>query len=283
MVSENFRPTFLLICAGLFVATVQAGSNSQLDSRGVPSDVPYIQCETCFHVVEAVVNETNKIGEKELTEIKLFDVVESLCDPNSPVGKWATKIDLQERLRKIHLVKQDGVQECKQECRTLALACAQVLDSVETELAEHLYMLRKNGEVTKSDVESWLCDKNGMSSACSNRVPLFPKSRPTGPPFVPRDEKQAAIDEMIKKMQAENGGLGMGAMNPNSMGDQDLEDDDDSSDEKDADSEAPAFEDDQDLVNSDNGDTEPIDADTDPMAGSSKDDGTLYETAKDEI
>lgn len=226
---------FLLLFALPFLATrAEADADSKSAARGVRSDVPYIQCETCAHVVEAAVNETNKLEGTHLTELALFDMVESLCDPNAPVGKWTTTIDLQERLRKLHLVKQDATQPCKQECRTIALACSQVLDSVETEFAERLYLLRKKGPVDVKHIQSWFCDKGGLSSACAETTPRFPKSRPTGPPFEPRDEKQAAIDEAMKKIRADENGFSMNAMDPDAMGaystDDDVDDDDDDDD-----------------------------------------------------
>lgn len=185
-------------------------SDFQLDARGVPSDVPYIRCEACKLVVQAAVNRTNELSENGLTEIRLFDLVESLCDPTSINGKWARTIDLVERVRKIHLVQQSNIQDCKQECRTLALACAAVLDGVETELAERLYLLRKEGPVDEADIAAWFCDKKGISSACSLRTPLYPKERPTGPPFSPVDEAKSQVEDMVKNMNAQTqGGIKM--------------------------------------------------------------------------
>lgn len=274
---------FLLVFGLAFLVTsAEADADSKSATRGVRSDVPYIQCETCTHVVEAAVNETNKLEGTQLTELALFDMVESLCDPNVPVGKWATTIDLQERLRKLHLVKQDATQACKQECRTIALACSQVLDSVETELAERLYLLRKKGPVHVKDIQSWFCDKGGLSSACAERTPLFPKSRPTGPPFEPRDEKQAAIDEAMKKIQAEDNGFGMNAMNPGPMGDYSGADDDDDDDDDGDDNAANP----QDLNHADeHGDFDFDKADVHEDAGEYDEapDEVTTETDKDEI
>lgn len=224
-------PLSLLLLLLLFTAPVlTTQSKPQTETRGVPSDIPYIQCEVCKHIVEAAVNETNKLPQAQLTAVQLFDVVETLCEPSSPSGHWTKTIDMVERMRKLYLVPQPLEQACAQECRTLALACQRVMDGVESELAERLYALRKKGEVRAGDVENWFCDKGGLSDACRIRAPFFPKERPTGPPFIGLDPKKVEMDEMLQKIKMQNQGMNvdmMGAGDMPKMGDNDDDDDDD--------------------------------------------------------
>lgn len=273
-------PLFVTILLSVAI-TAKAVSDSLLDTRGVPSDVPYIRCETCKYVVQAAVNQTNELTSDKLSEIHLFDLVESLCDPTSSNGKWVRTIDMVERVRKVHLVSHPMEQECKQECRTVALACNSVLDGVETELAERLYLLRKKGSVDETDVIDWLCDKAGVSTACVQRVPFYPKERPTGPPFQPMDDKDADVQDMIKKLNSEAGGgvnVMSGADLKSKIGANDNYDDD----EDDNDDE----EDDEDSISSDNHESS-IKADSDyneefPEAATFKED-SKSKIANDEL
>lgn len=220
----SLHTTTLLFALLVFV--LHANGDTILDRRGVPSDIPYIKCETCNHIARAATNATNQLLFDQLTEIQTFDIVEQLCDPSTNQGNWACKIDMVEHVRKIRLEVQQNPQPCKQECKTLSLACASIMDGIESELAEQLYAWRKKGIVSESQVVSWLCDKRkGASRACEHATPLFEKARPTGPPFKVADEKE--LLEMQMKEFAEQSGQGMNMFNADQLKDMKPDDDDD--------------------------------------------------------
>lgn len=232
---------FLAILEQQMLRTV-ALSKKAMDSGGLRSDVKFIKCEVCSQVAKsaaATINE--KEVDKKFDPIQVLDIVESLCDPKQKPGRWMRKIDLVERLRKLRLLEQDGQQDCKRECHTIAMACRDVLEDVETELAERLYALRKDGkEVQATDVENWLCAKRtGASDACRKSPPLLPKDREPGPSFEPKSEKDIKMENLMEEIRAANPGndMGLNMMNPGDMagmgeGNDDDDDDDDDLDEE---------------------------------------------------
>lgn len=220
-------------------------STKAMDAGGLPSDVKYIKCEVCSQVAKSATAAVNDMEvEKKLDALQVLDTIESLCEPKQKTGRWMRKIDLVERLRKLRLIEQEGQQECKRECRTMALACRDVLDGVETELAERLYSLRKDGkEVAVKDVEDWLCAKrSGASDVCRKTPAFLPKDRAHGPPFEAKSEKDAKMENILEDIRSSNPGndMGLDMMNAGQMGgmagmdgddDEDDDDDDDDDDE----------------------------------------------------
>lgn len=216
-----------------------------MDAGGLRSDVKYIKCEVCSQVANSGVSATNELETgRNFDTIQVLDMVESLCNYEQNAGKWMLKIDLVERLRKLRLIEQEGQQDCKRECHTMSLACSDVLDGIETELAERLYALRKDGkEVQVKDVEDWLCAKRtGASDACRKAPPMLPKDREPGPPFEAKSEKDIKMANLMEQIRAANPGndMGLNMMNAGDMegmgmGDDDDDDDDDKEVEDDQD------------------------------------------------
>lgn len=159
------------------------------------------------------------------------------------------KIDLVERVGKLRLVEQEGIQECGRECKTIAMACEDVLDGVETELAERLYVLRRGGnEVKNAIVEEWFCGRGGgISKVCRKMPPTLPRDREPGPAFVEKKKEDVDMEEIMAQMQAAGGGGmnmnmfsrdQMGAMGGASDDDDDEEDEEDESDKSGEDDES---------------------------------------------
>lgn len=190
------------------------------DDRPVLSDVPFIRCELCAHVASAVANATRRIMSLRRgastglsSELDLYDAVEAVCDPDAVHGRWLKQVDLVEVGRALTVDhRTDGVQRCRRECRTVALACRDVLDGIETEVAELLYShLKKSVKDTpdSSDlaqlVQTSLCASSGsaLSQACRHKVRPLPEDRPHGPPFQPDEALAADMDEEKLAMHAQ--------------------------------------------------------------------------------
>lgn len=131
----------------------------------------------------------------------------------------------------------------------MALACRAVLDTIETELAERLYVLRKPGnDLEEHTVEQWLCaKKTGASDACRSTPPLLPKDRQEGPPFVPRDTKEVETEELMEQLKSSGAADGMDLSMLNrdqAMGMVNKDDEDGDEDEDDFDDDYEGAEDD---------------------------------------
>lgn len=233
----SMKPVIILFLC-LYSLTIAISSKS-IDSRGVPSDVKYIKCETCAQIAKAAAEKATELDSNKVSELSMFDLVESICDPKSANGRWMRTIDLVERLGKLKLIPQDGVQDCTRECRTMALACNAIMEGYETELGEKLYALRKVGDIDASAVESWLCEKKkGVSGACNAKPPLLPRDREKGPAFEKKDPKQVEMDNLMEQMRGMNGGndfnMNMFSKDQFNAGMDDDDDDDDDEDDEDA-------------------------------------------------
>lgn len=205
---SSHRPRFnhlltTLTVLSLLHSSVLSISRKSLDYGGVPSDVKYIRCEICSQIAKSATNAINSLESKGLDQLVVLDKVENICDPSTKQGRWMRTIDLVERVGKLRLIQQEATQKCLRECFTMSLACRDVLEDLETELAEKLYALRKKGnEILESDIEKWLCaKKSGITNACRKSPPLLPKDREAGPPFVPKSKKEADKDELMEKLK----------------------------------------------------------------------------------
>jgi hypothetical protein len=175
-------------------------------TRGVPSDVQYFACEACDHVAEAAVKAVSEI-EPPLTEVAVLDVMEALCNPREKAGRWTRSVDLVERRRRLVMRAQDGVQECKVECATVALACEAVVEAVGvTELAEAAFKLANEAAAagkpfSKKSFSAWMCAPGGPARVCDRKAPDVPASRPKGPPFLAKEGKDLEIEDMMANMK----------------------------------------------------------------------------------
>lgn len=269
-------------------------STKTIDSRGLPSDVKYIKCETCNNLVIVAAESADKLEGTALTEIALYDLTESLCDPASVNGKWMREIDLVERVGRLRLIKQDGEQDCTRECRTIALACNSIMEGYESELAEKLYLMKKKGVVDVTQLDAWFCEKRkGLTDACRVRAPMLPKDREHGPEFQKKDEKAAQMEAMMAQMKAANGGKDLGAQMfskeqmanmPGMGGDDDDEDEDDTAGAKDDDGEETSNDDssmnDPSLGETGGDSLEDVDGPADPAPNVA---GSGAETVSDEL
>lgn len=198
--------TTLLLRATLLLCVLFSPSlcDTLSDRRGVRSDVKYILCDACTHASKQATKLTNELP-STLIETDTLDIIESLCLPDSPQGNWLRTLDMIEDFssRTISLKSYAPKQQtCKQECKTISLACEEAVDGRESELAEFLYALKKKeGEgVKEGDVDRWLC-----GHVCeSGNVNKFGKERKEGPLFKQLDEKEE-LQAKMKEFAAQSG------------------------------------------------------------------------------
>jgi len=150
--------------------------------EGVREDLPYIQCGTCkalvrraFHVAKTARAE---LKSRAPTEEEYLTKLEGICDTDQPSGEWIHSYDLVEDGRKVSLKRMPQAGECKVECKTVSLACANTMAEAETDLTEAFYSNAK----TSKELEALICGAEGkpgsiggLAGECSKAAPQTPE------------------------------------------------------------------------------------------------------------
>jgi hypothetical protein len=170
---------------------VAAAAAAAAAEAGVASDVKYIKCEVCEHLVNALHAQVAALRKKAdgLGEGKIDALIESVCKPEEEAGAWLRMIDLVEMSggQFLRIVRQREDGPCGQECATVAMACSALLEEGwENELGEALYSAKKSAEQLREKA----C--RSLSSSCSRAASELPKSRSRGPPFRAYTEEERA-------------------------------------------------------------------------------------------
>lgn len=162
---------------------------SQVEEVGVPSDVKYIRCHTCEHLVTAL-HEQMKAPDKRPDESAVQLKIEKACKHGEAEGAWLRSLDMVENEETIRLEKQPQDGPCGKECLTIALACQRLLEEGwENELGEALW----EGSMSAQELSVIACKK--WSSACRRAPPKVDASRPKGPQFRPySDTEREALE-----------------------------------------------------------------------------------------
>ena len=104
-------------------------------------------------------------------------------------GAWLKFLDMVETdAQRIKVERQPEDGPCGSECKTLALACQQLLEEGwENELGEALFSSTSADELVESACKEW-------SSACRKAPPKVDKARKPGPSFRPYTEDERALE-----------------------------------------------------------------------------------------
>ena len=179
-------------------------------------DLPHIGCSVCKAAVEEmhlIISERReKAPYKKLDENQIVDVMDSICDPDSPEGGWIRAIDVVEEKqsgrRFLEFETPGGMGKCQKECRTIARSCNDLLeeDLDRDELSPILY---KNTIKNPQELQEKVCKK--MSKRCSDKrvttnKPLAGSAKRVDEMFEQVNEKDLEMEKMMKDM--EKSGLG---------------------------------------------------------------------------
>lgn len=197
-------------------------------------DVPYIKCQVCEKLANQLYRQVHSkqagISPKKISEYQIIEISENVCNLKKQEADWILKMDIVEKGDKLELVEQEAEGQCNSKCKTIELACQEVMGFSDTDVAEYIY-------THKPDLDSlvkFLC--KDLTKACSKKPPPVPKDRIPGEPFVPKSSKEAEMDRLLKSMEGMPGAPGMkmysreDLMNQNfgeEDGDEDDEDEDD--------------------------------------------------------
>ncbi|KAI3956769.1 hypothetical protein MKW92_014020 [Papaver armeniacum] len=149
-------------------------------------DIPFIKCQVCEKLAAQLHQQVDKkqtqISPKKVTEFDIIEIAENVCNLKKEEGDWILKIDIVENGKKLELVEQDTEGECNSECKTVERACQE----------------------PKIDVlVNYLC--KDLTKACSVKPPADSQ----GEPFIPKSDKQAEMERIMRSMQGMPGAPGM--------------------------------------------------------------------------
>jgi len=196
-------------CWWLVVALLVCAVGARKQKPVLYTDVPFIECQVCQAAVHAAWDQAEALRVRRGTvhEDELTDITESLCDPETDAGEWASRYDLVAQDGSLLVAKQPGLGHCKKECETVAYACRQHLQEVQTELAEALYLRRI---ATAPKLASKVCRQWTQACRKGDRPPLPPAFSRTDEKWKEADEKaQEAMRMMRTSKKAGMGGMSM--------------------------------------------------------------------------
>jgi len=179
------------------------GRRFNRDIFPVPEDVPLIQCDVCKLVVKRltarVADKRKKFTKTKITEEAILAMQQHLCEPMEENGEWIAEYDIVEEGDKLVLKRQPAMGNCEEECKTIAMACQNVLDEADSEIAELVY-LGKPAEA--------LCESVALKGRCG-QVPPVPADRSAGGDnFKVKSAVDIAMAKVSRDMRREQDVLG---------------------------------------------------------------------------
>lgn len=194
-------------------------------------DIPYIKCQVCEKVASQLYRQAqkkqDKISPQKISEYQVIEIAENVCNLKKEEADWIMKLDIMEQGDKLELIEQDTEGQCNSECKTIEQTCQQVMDYVDTDVAEYIY-------TTKPQIDllvKHLC--KDLTNSCTKKPPPVPKNRMPGEPFVPKPSKEVEMEKIMRSMEGMPGAPGMkmysreDLMGMNNFGNEDAEDEDD--------------------------------------------------------
>ncbi|KAG9137872.1 hypothetical protein Leryth_023374 [Lithospermum erythrorhizon] len=170
-------------------------------------DIPFIKCQVCEVMAKELYRQVQakqaQISPKKVSEYDIIEMSENICNLKKQEADWILKIDIVEQGDRLELVEQESEGQCGSKCKTVERACQEVMGYYDTDVAEYLY---KNKPKVESLV-SYLC--KDLSASCTRKPPPVPKDRVPGEPFIPKSEKEAEMERLMKSMEGMPGAPNM--------------------------------------------------------------------------
>ena len=160
----------------------------------IDREVPHLRCGVCERLVgEAHAVLTGKRKKRKGANPKVpAPSVDGLCIADGPSGRWLTALDVVQ-VDATHLgIEQRKPGHCKRECRTLEVACTQVMDALEDELADTVRGKLAAGQEL-ADITDLVCGREG-ASVCGKGA----KVPPPLPAERTDEEHRAKTKEVLK-------------------------------------------------------------------------------------
>jgi len=215
------------------------GQMDQMPRKPKPAplngDLPYIRCQTCEIMVAQALGRVKEVLESQASpaekkkkgakrrfehssslgsvEGAVEDIVTGLCDAEGKYGGWISDYDVVKRDSVLKLESQVGGDvaggHCRRECRTIAKACAGVLEDVESDLGDLLISAAKSGRSAGTTAQR-VCVK--MAGVCKKgKTPAWPEGKVRkNEQFKPKTAKDKQTEELMASLQSMPGMGGQG-------------------------------------------------------------------------
>lgn len=180
------------------------GSQGKRYTRDIPAveeDVPHIQCQTCEelvkHVQSRIEDRKRKIKSKKVAELEILEWLETICDPLTGDGEWISQYDVVEKDDGLVLVNKGQIGHCEEECKTMVVACDNVVKEADSMIAELLYT-NKPGAVDK------ICGAGikKLKGGCGQpAIPIRADRVVAGDNFKPKSDIDIALAEAGKELR----------------------------------------------------------------------------------
>lgn len=248
----------VIACIALWSLTVYGGKLPR--STYAKDELPHVSCQVCEKAAYALHDQLvllkNEADKKKvrISETKIEEVLENLCDPQESVGQWIRRLDITEvkedKKSVLWLTEPGGVSKCAKECATIAKSCELMftdeveLDEVLFYIWEHLKQHRKgpgykNSNIlpTKHELMRFLCgDDERGSRRCGKHRPKLSYSPPLATTvkgrknsdqqqrrqradevFVALSEKDLEMERLVSDMDDSGLGNGMTLLDRDAM------------------------------------------------------------------
>ncbi|CAK7352682.1 unnamed protein product [Dovyalis caffra] len=194
-------------------------------------DIPYIKCQVCEKVASQLYQQVQKkqdqISPKKISEHQMIEIAENVCNLKKEEADWIMKLDIVEQGDKLKLIEQDTEGQCNSECKTIEQTCQEVMDYVDTDVAEYIFTAKPQIDL----LVKHLC--KDLTNSCTKKPPPVPKNRMPGEPFLPKPSKEVEMEKIMRSMEGMPGAPGMKMysreelMGMNNFGNDDADDEDD--------------------------------------------------------
>lgn len=77
----------------------------------------------------------------QLSEYQIIEILEKITDPLKDEGEWIGHIDLVEEGDKLLVKEMPDLGKCGSECKTAQRAAEQIVDGIDTDMAEKLWQV----------------------------------------------------------------------------------------------------------------------------------------------
>lgn len=158
----------------------------------VKSDVKFIACSTCKALARRLHSDMSKWGNViTKSEDEIRNKVAEMCTSGTEGGAWFSEFDMVESKdgQVIDLKRQPTKGECEVECKTIELACKDILQEADIDLVVGLYKSFKKGRpFDRKSLTERLCTEEdawaaNIEGSCTGSIPKVPKTRKAGPVF----------------------------------------------------------------------------------------------------
>ncbi|PIA64410.1 hypothetical protein AQUCO_00100115v1 [Aquilegia coerulea] len=220
----------LLICSWIPICY----SSKKHISIARKSDIPYIKCQVCEKLANELHHQVQKkqsqISPKKVSEFQIIEISENVCNLKKGEADWILRMDIVKTGNGLQLLDRETEGQCNTQCKTIERACQEVMGYSDTDVAEYMFKSKPQIET----LVDYLC--SDLTKACSVKPPPLPKNWSPAEPFVPKSDKEAEMEKLMRSMQGMPGAPGMKMYSKddllnNNFGEDDAEDDEDDEDD----------------------------------------------------